>query len=79
MNEKLNHENAPQIDQISEVELRAEVEMSEDFDDPEGEAGKWGTVKGEVEIEGKKVEVSYREKIIDLPKHRQEETGIKRK
>ena len=65
---------APEI-----VEPQIEAETPEDFEEPEGKSGKWGEpVKGEVEVEGKKVEVSYREKVIELPKHRQEETGIKR-
>ncbi|OGZ84922.1 MAG: hypothetical protein A2599_01830 [Candidatus Staskawiczbacteria bacterium RIFOXYD1_FULL_39_28] len=56
-----------------------QAEMPENFVEPEGKSGRWGKpVKGEVEIEGKKVEVSYREKVIELPKHRQEATGIKR-
>lgn len=55
-----------------------EVEMPEDFIEPEGKSGKWKTEKGEVEIEGKKVEVAYREKVIELTKHRQEESGIQR-
>jgi len=67
------------VEQPVEQEANSsEVEMPEDFEDPEGKSGKWKTVKGEVEIEGQKVEVSYREKVIELPKHRQEETGIKR-
>jgi len=66
------------VEQPVEQEAGVQQEMPEDFEDPEGKAGKWKTVKGEVEIEGQKVEVSYREKVIDLPKHRQEETGIKR-
>jgi len=82
MNEKLNNsdEQQPEFEtQLApEAELQPQVEMPEDFEDPEGKAGKWKTVKGDVEIEGKKVEVSYREKVIELPKHRQEETGIKR-
>jgi len=44
----------------------------------EGKSRKWKTVKGMVEIGGKEVEVSYREKVIELPIHRQQETGIKR-
>ena len=33
---------------------------------------------GEFEFDKKKVEVLYREKVIEIPKHRQEETGIAR-
>jgi len=66
------------VEQPVEQEAGVQQEMPEDFEDPEGKAGKWKTVKGEVEIEGQKVEVTYREKVINLPEHRQEETGIKR-
>lgn len=55
-----------------------QIEIPEDFVEPEGESGKWKIIKGEFEIKGKKVEVSYREKVIELPKHRQEQTGVKR-
>jgi hypothetical protein len=62
-----------------EQETPPEAEMPEDFVEPEGKSGKWGKpVKGEVEINGEKVEVSYREKVIELPEHRREETGIQR-
>ena len=64
----------PEIEQISEVQ----TEMPEGFVEPKEKSGKWKIVKRGVEIEGKKVEVSYREKVIELPKHRQEETGINR-
>ena len=68
-----------QLEPVLETENQPQLEMPEDFIDPDGESGKWGKpVKGEVEVEGEKVEVSYREKVIELPKHRQEETGIKR-
>lgn len=63
---------------MPEITEQPQVEIPEDFEDPEGKSGKWKNVKGEVEIEGKKVEVSYREKVIELPRHRQQETGIKR-
>lgn len=85
---KLNREDEPQptpkiSDPASEIKpapemAESQAEMPEDFEDPEGKSGKWKIVKGEVEVEGKKVEVSYREKVIELPKHRQGETGIKR-
>lgn len=62
-----------------DIELRDQTEMPDDFEEPEGKSGKWGEpVKGEVVVEGKKVEVSYREKVIELSKHRQQETGIQR-
>ena len=60
--------NEPQIEQ----------EMPEDFEDPEGKSGKWKTVKGEVEVNGEKFEVSYREKVIQLSEDRQEKYGIQR-
>lgn len=84
---KLNHEDEPRPESEIQPELEIQpvpepiepqAEMPEDFEDPEGKSGKWKTVKGEVEVEGKKVEVFYREKVIELPKYRQEETGIKR-
>ena len=78
MAEKEPQKAEEEIIPTQEVEVQPQAEMSADFEDPEGKSGKWKTVKGEVEIEGKKVEVSYREKVIELPKHRQQETGIKR-
>jgi hypothetical protein len=74
-----NPENQGETQKQPENEITpGEVEMPENFVEPEGESGRWKTEKGEVEIEGKKVEVAYREKVIELPKHRQEETGIQR-
>jgi len=78
MNEKMGEQSESQEETKPEIEAQPQIEMPEDLVEPEGKSGKWKTVKGEVEVEGKKVEVSYREKVIELPKHRQEETGIKR-
>lgn len=78
MSEFRRQEDQPEIEQIPELENQPQAEMPEDFEDPEGKKSKWKEVVGEVEIEGKKVEVKYREKVIELPKHRQEETGIQR-
>jgi len=47
--------------------------MPADFVEPEGKKSKWGET-----VENKDLGVSYREKVIELPKYRQEETGIKR-
>ncbi|MBW2980779.1 hypothetical protein KY360_05165 [Candidatus Woesearchaeota archaeon] len=46
--------------------------------DLEGKCGEWKTVSGKVEVEGKKVEIFYREKVIEIPRYRQQETSIKR-
>jgi hypothetical protein len=62
---------APEMPEAQPEQPKAE--MPEDFIEPEGESGKWGEV-----VENKELGVSYREKVIVLPKHRQEETGIKR-
>jgi|GEM_PF-5904657 len=63
---------------IEEIQKNAESSLEdldkEDIDKKKG----WGEpVEGEVEIDGEKVKVRYREKLITLPKHRQEQTGIK--
>jgi hypothetical protein len=55
---KQSEEIQPENIEAENVEPKVEAEMPEDFEDPEGKAGKWKTVKGEVEIEGKKVEVT---------------------
>jgi len=46
--------------------------MPEDFVDPEGESNKWSEA-----VENKELGISYCEKVIVLPKRRQEETGIR--
>ncbi len=70
-------ESQPKQEPISEMspetEQQSKVEIIEDFVEPEGKKGKWSEV-----IENKELGIRYREKIIELPKHRQEETGIKR-
>ena len=48
--------------------LKEKVETSQ----KKGKSGKWGEV-----VEDKDLGISYREKVIELPKHRQEETEIK--
>lgn len=61
-------------DEVLELKQKLEeVEMPEIFVEPEGKKSRWGKV-----IENKELGISYREKVIELPKHRQEETGIKR-
>ena len=66
-------EDEPKQEQAQETELQPQAEMPEDFVEPKGKSGKWGEV-----VENKELGVRYREKVIELPKHRQEETGIKR-
>lgn len=63
---------------VEEIEKEAEESLVELEKENTDKKSKWKTVKGEVEIEGKKVEITYREKVIALPKHRQEQTGITR-
>lgn len=55
------------------LEQKPEVEMPDEFFETNDQIGRWSEV-----IEDKVLGVSYREKIIELPKHRQEETGVKR-
>lgn len=69
MSEKLPQ----QPDKILEQQSEIPTEMPEDFVEPEGRSDKWGEV-----VENKELGVRYREKVIELPKSRQEETGIKR-
>ncbi len=69
-NSELPQEPASEIK--SEVEQQPQAEMPDDFVEPKGKSGKWGEV-----VENKELGVRYREKVIELPKHRQEETGIK--
>ena len=47
--------------------------MPADFLEPEGKKGKWSEV-----VKNEKLGISYREKVIQLSKYRQEETGIKK-
>lgn len=76
--EKFNTQDEEAVEQ-PDIEVASEqIEMPEDFEDPEGKAGKWKIIKGEVEIEGRKVEVTYREKVIELSKAKQEKYGIQR-
>jgi len=73
MSEKIreNFEEEPKKEQIQETKSQPRVEMPESFIEPEGKSGKWNEV-----VEDKELGVSYREKVITLPKHRQEETDI---
>jgi hypothetical protein len=74
MSENLHHEEEPQLEREQAPKIvQPEAEIPEDFEDPEGKSGKWGEV-----VENKELGVRYREKVIELPKHRQEEMGIKR-
>lgn len=61
-----------------EIENEAEQGLNELEKENTDKKSKWKTVKGEVEVEGKKLEITYREKVIELPKYRQEQTGITR-
>ncbi|MDO8511985.1 MAG: hypothetical protein Q7S57_01830 [bacterium] len=79
MNEQAPRFN-PEPEQLPEAEsgqAKSEsiekVEMPADFVEPEGKPGKWGEI-----VENKDLGIRYREKVIELPKHRQEETGVKR-
>ena len=56
----------------AEVGREEAVGMPEDFTEPKDTKFEWSEI-----VENKELGVSYREKIIELPKHRQEETGIK--
>jgi len=78
MSEINRQESEPQEEIKPETE-QPQTEMPEDFVEPEGKSGKWGEpVEAGIEVDGKKEKVRYREKVIELPKHRQQETGIKR-
>ena len=59
--------------ELEKLETTETPEMPADFVEPEGKSGGWGEV-----VENKELGVRYREKVIELPKHRQEETGVKR-
>jgi len=61
-----------------EENLELRLDMIQDFEDQKVKFKGWKTVRGEVEVETEKVEICYREKVIELPRHRQQETGIKR-
>lgn len=72
--EKLGSEAPEEIPEQPELETKPEhMEMPDDLVEPEGKSGKWSEV-----VENKELGVRYREKVIELPKHRQQETGIKR-
>ena len=57
----------------TEIEPQPEVKMPDGFIEPEGKSGRWSEV-----VEDKDLGVLYREKVIELPKERREETGIKK-
>lgn len=79
MTEQLSkHFDDKRNQQQTEQEVEIQEEIPEDAVDPEGISTGWKTVRKEIEIDGEKIEVSYREKNIDLPEYRQEETGIKK-
>lgn len=78
MNEIREEQPNSEQEPMSEME-QPQAEMPEDFVEPKGKSKGWGEpVETEIEVEGKKEKVRYREKVIELPKHRQQETGIKR-